>query len=415
MRLTKEEREMLRGDRGPACREALTRQMAVGGFFGAKDFVRVRSAHVHCDMEAVDDPGLDYIEALAASGAQCVIPLTTDPRSVDFAFAGELKQDPALVRKEQRLVAALLKMGAVPCNTCITYQSVDQPVFGEHLAWGDTGVVIYANAVGGARSNYEGGPSAIWAALTGRTPRYGYHLDACRRGTVRVDLQVKPRSVSDWGAVGCLVGRRVNDYWQVPVLTGVANSPTPDALKHLGAALASYGSLAMFHLVGITPEARTLTEAFGGKTPPRNRLVVTARHLHQVYDSFVPEKSQPDVIVFGTPQLSLYEIRELAALFKGRQVKEGVTVLLTTNRFFKDMADQLGYTATITASGAKVLTGVCFYLMAARELARRNGFRTLLTDSAKLANTVAGYGYNTVFRPTAACVEAAVAGRVLGG
>ena len=124
------------------------------------------------------------------------------------------------------------------------------PVRGEHVAYGDTGVVIYSNSVCGARSNFEGGPSALSAGLTGRTPRYGFHLDARRAATLVIDVKHTPRDLGDWGALGGIVGRLAGDYWQVPVLTGIERVPGSDEMKHFGAALASYGSVALFHMVG---------------------------------------------------------------------------------------------------------------------------------------------------------------------
>ncbi len=140
-------------------------------------------------------------------------------------------------------------------DTCINYQTIMPAVRGEHMAYGDTGVVIYSNSVLGARSNFEGGPSALAAGLTGRTPRYGFHLPEQRRATLLLRVDYTPRELHDWGALGGIVGRIAGDYWQVPALLGIDRVPTSDELKHFGAALASYGSVALFHMVGITPEA----------------------------------------------------------------------------------------------------------------------------------------------------------------
>jgi hypothetical protein len=302
-------------------------------------------------------------------------------------------------------------MGGIALDSCTNYQSICQPRFGEHLAWGDTGTVIYANAVAGARSNFEGGPASYAAALTGRVAAYGMHLPECRWGTHLVEVSDQPRSVTDWGALGVLVGRQLTNYWLVPVLTGLEAEPSADALKQLGATLASYGSLAMFHIVGVTPEARTLAEAFGGRQP-RGTIVVEPGALQRIYWSFVPEREKADLVVFGTPHLSLFEVRHLAELLHGRRVHPDTMLLLTTNHHVKAMADRLGYTAVIEEAGGRILAGPCYYIMTPRELARRHGFRTIVTDSAKLANIIPASGYNPVFRPTAECVEAAVTGRI---
>ncbi|CAA9294033.1 MAG: hypothetical protein AVDCRST_MAG77-5013 [uncultured Chloroflexi bacterium] len=415
MRLTAEEEAMLTGRLGEAPRRALEQQLAVGRFFGAEDFVPVASVHLAADAEAMREAGVRSLEEMVAVGATARVTTTLNPRSVDFAHAEQLGQEPHYIQLEQRILAAMERLGALPLNTCVNYQIVSQARFGEHVAWGDTGTVIWANSFAGARSNFEAGPAALHAAITGRVPRYGYHLPEQRLGTTLVRVREAPRSGSDWGALGCHAGRLVNDYWQVPVFVfdnpAHPEGPQPhaDHLKQFGAALASYGSLAMYHVVGLTPEARTLGEAFGGRSPRRD-LEVAPGTLERTYATFQPEQDAVDVVVFGTPQLSLHEFRDLARLFAGKRVHARTRVFLTTSDAVKALADQLGYTRVVEDAGATVLTGVCYYIMTARELAERHGFRTLLTDSAKLANIVAGYGYNPVFRSSEECVAAAVRG-----
>ena len=411
MQLTPEERGILAGRWGEPARRALKMQIATGAFFGAARMVPVTSAHLTGDPESMGEAGLRFVEELCERGARFVIPTTTNPRSVDFALYRELGQPEEIARRERRLRDLVVTMGAVPVDTCANYQTVYQPRFGERLAWGDTGAVIYANAVAGARSNFEGGPASYAAALTGRVPAYGMHLDQCRLGSHLIDVRDQPRSVSDWGALGCLVGRQLTNYWLVPVFAGIEVQPSADALKQLGATLASYGSLAMFHVVGVTPEARTVDEAFGGRAP-RDTIVVGAGSLDRVYHSFEPERDEVDLVVFGTPHLSLFEVKDLAAMLKGRTAHPKTMLLLTMSAGVKGLADHFGYTGAIEAAGGKIVTGVCYYIMTPRELARVHGFRTIVTDSAKLANIIAAYGYNPIFRPTAECVEAAVAGRI---
>jgi predicted aconitase len=409
MRLTDDERAMLAGERGEAVRRAIELQIKVGDFFGAADFVAIDSAHMMAEIESMGEPCLAWVEEMADLGGRAVVPTTSNPRSVDVALWEALGQDEQQVKLELRLTQALRRLGILTLDTCINYQTVSPPRFGEHVAWGDTGTVIFANAVAGARSNFEGGPVALAAALTGRTARYGYHLPEQRLGTVLVELREQPTTSSDWGALGCWVGRHVGDYWQVPVIAGLEVQPTVDQLKQLGASLASYGSLAMFHLVGVTPEARTVEEAFGGREPQR-RLVLEPGALKGVYQTFQPERERPDVVAFTAPQLSIVELRDVAGLLEGRAIHQDVRLLITTNYQNLAAAERLGYAATIEQAGGLLISGACFYLMTARELAEKHGWRTILTDSAKLANIIPGYGYNPVFRPTDVCVEAAVTG-----
>jgi predicted aconitase len=167
----------------------------------------------------------------------------------------------------------------------------------------------------------------------------------------------------------------------------------------------------MFHIAGVTPEAQTLEEAFGGR-PPRGSIVVEPGDLERTYRSFAPEKAEVDLVVFGTPHLSIAELRHLARLLKGQTVSASTMLLLTTSAHVKALANREGSTRVIEAAGGRIVVGVCYYIMTPREMARRHGLRTIVTDSAKLANIIAAYGYNPIFRPTVQCVDAAVTGRI---
>src|SRR5499433_658762 len=270
MKLSDEEEALRTGESGPAARWAIEHQIKVGEYLGAHDFVAVSQAHVMADTESLGPAGVEWLERLArlpAAERRVRIPTITDPRGTDFAAAHRLKQQPWMLELERRAIAAFEALGVLMTNTCINYQTIMAPLAGEHVAYGDTGVVIYCNSVCGARSNFEGGPSALAAALTARTPRYGYHLDERRRATLLVEVGFTPRELDEWGALGALVGRLAGDYWQVPALVGIQRAPASDEIKHFGAALASYGSVALFHIAGITPEARRLDEVLApGRT-----------------------------------------------------------------------------------------------------------------------------------------------------
>jgi predicted aconitase len=292
-------------------------------------------------------------------------------------------------------------------DTCINYQTIQAPARGESVAYGDTGVVIYANSVCGARSNYEGGPSAIAAGLTGRTPRYGFHLDDQRRATIRVRVDWTPASLNDWGALGGLIGRLAGHYWAVPVVEGLAGAPGSDALKHFGAAMASFGSIALFHVVGITPEAARLEDVGGDRLPVAHRIgEADVAALQSAYSG----AREVDVVVFSAPQLSLYELRELAALCDGRRFAR--PLLAVTSPQVKPDADRFGLTARIEAAGGQVLSGMCFYQSYAREIAEANGWKHLATNSVKLVNILGGYGYVPLLASMERCVDAAATGRL---
>ena len=191
---------MLAGETGPVRQLAMQHQIKVGEFFGAPDFVPVSQAHIMADTESLGEAGVAWLEMLASypvDERRVCIPTITDPRGTDFCKAALLKQAPWMLDLERRTIDAFVKLGVLMTDTCINYQTVQAPTRGEHLAFGDTGVVIYSNSVCGARSNFEGGPSALSAGLTGRTPRYGYHLDEKRMATLIVQVSFTPRELNE--------------------------------------------------------------------------------------------------------------------------------------------------------------------------------------------------------------------------
>jgi hypothetical protein len=307
---------------------------------------------------------------------------------------------------ERRAIAAFEALGVLMTDTCINYQTIMPPVRGEHVAYGDTGVVIYSNSVCGAHSNFEGGPSALSAGLTGRTPRYGYHLDEHRKATLVINVDWTPRELNEWGALGGIVGRLAGDYWQVPVLVGLDWVPRSDEMKHFGAALASYGSVALFHMAGITPEAQRLDDVVFSGQSLRTHDVGEA-DIRAFQQSYAKGIETVDVVVFSAPQLSLVEMQQVAGLLDGRLAT--IPLLVVTSPQVKPDADRMGITARIEAAGGTVLSGMCFYQSYAREMAEANGWKRLATNSAKLVNIVGGYGYQPALLSMAACVEAACA------
>ncbi len=406
MTLNDEEKAMLAGEAGTVARTAIEHQIKVGNFFGARDFVPVTQAHIMADTESLGQAGVVWLEKLADAREGGVrIPTITDPRGTDFSKASMLGQADWMLELEQRAIGAFKRLGVSMTDTCINYQTVLAATRGEHVAFGDTGVVIYSNSVGGARSNFEGGPSALAAGLTGRTPRYGYHLDAQRQATLRIRLDWTPRELNDWGALGGVIGRLAGNYWAVPVVEGLDRAPTSDELKHFGAAMASFGSTALFHLVGITPEAQRLSDVGGDKLPVAHRIgesdIVALRQSYAVDDAI-------DVVVFSAPQLSIYELRELAAMCKGRRFKR--PLLAVTSPQVKPDCDRFGYTEAIEDAGGSVLSGMCFYQSYAREMSEAKGWKRLATNSAKLVNILGGYGYVPMLASMRSCVEAAETG-----
>jgi hypothetical protein len=410
MKLNDEETDILAGKMGVVSQQALQHQIKVGEFFGAPDFVPVTQAHLMADTESLGEAGVRWLEGLAATGerrGQVRIPTITDPRGTDFAHADMLGQTSAMLDLERRAIAAFVKLGVAMTNTCINYQTIQAPTRNEHVAFGDTGVVIYSNSICGARSNFEGGPSALAAGITGRTPRYGFHLPEMRRATLRIQVDFTPASLNGWGALGGVIGRIAGNYWAVPVIEGIEGAPRSDQLKHFGASMASFGSIALFHLLGLTPEAAQLTDVAASGLPS---LRVTKADVDALQNSYHTD-DQVDVVVFSAPQLSLYELSDLAELCQGRHFT--VPLLAITSPQVKPDADRMGYTERIEGAGGSVLSGMCFYQSYAREISEANGWKRLATNSAKLVNILGGYGYRPMLASMEACVDAAVSGKLV--
>ena len=410
MKLNDEEQAMLAGERGPACSWAIDHQIQVGRMFDAVDMVPVSQAHMMADPESLGDAGVAFVEGLAGEGARVTVPMITDPRGVDLSHYRPLGQTEEMAGLERRFITACKAMGIMMTDTCINYQTIMPPLYGDHVAYGDTGVVIYSNSVCGARSNFEGGPSALAAGLTGRTPRYGLHLEEHRQATCRFVVETRPRDLMEWGVLGATIGRMAGSYWQVPVIEGIEGPPTSDEIKHFGAAMASWGSTPLFHMVGVTPECRSLADVGGAALAARR---VTAADIADLQAPFGAAGEAVDVVVFAAPQLSLVEMGQVAALCDGRHRAESTDLVVCTSAQVYGDAASMGFVGTIESFGGTVLTGTCFYQQYAREIGEANGWNRLLSNSAKIVNILGGYGYRPALASMADCVASAEAGKVV--
>ena len=414
MKLTDEEKAMLAGEMGEPRRWALDHMVRVGEMFDAEDLVPVSQAHMMADTESLGEAGVSFLEGLADNppeSRRVAVPMITDPRGVDLNYYRPLGQTEEMAYLERRTIAACEKLGILMTDTCINYQTIMPPVRGDHVAYGDTGVVIYCNSVIGAYSNFEGGPSALSAGLTGRTPRYGLHLEKNRKATKRFVVRHQPADLTEWGILGAAIGRNCGSYWQVPVVEGIESVPTSDDMKHFGAAMASYGSSPLFHIVGITPEATSLEAVCDGAPPPAESIGKT--DIDALRSDFGSTGDKVDVVVFAAPQLSHVEMQRVADLLDGKKIHPNTAVIVCTAPTVAADCDRFGIVAQIEESGAKVLRGTCFYNQYAREIGEANGWTRLLSNSAKIVNIISGYGYQPALRNMEDCVAAAVAGEIV--
>lgn len=275
----------------------------------------------------------------------------------------------------------------------------------------ESSAVIYCNSVLGARTNTEGRESVGAAMLTQRIPCWGYHLDRNRRGSHLVQLRTDVESTADWGLLGYWIGDRVQE--RVPVVAGVGKLPNLARLKHFGAAASSSGGVEMYHLVGITPEAMTAEQAFGGNAPVEV-LTFGEREKREAYERInsTGADRKVDYVMLGCPHYSIEQIWEVAQLLEGRKVHADCELWIFTPRALKSLADQNGYTRTIEAAGGHLMSDSC----SAMSRAAPKGTRVVALDSAKQAHYLpAILGVQAWFGSTAECVEAACTGRWNGG
>lgn len=414
MKLNDLEQAMLDGAHGKASQWAIGYQKSVGTFFDAEDFVPVRVIHVSTDRETMGDSGVAFIEELAAMPPAERRPrafATADFRGFDEETFRFLLPGRDLAAESREAVDALGKLGVVTSHAYVNDHSVTAPGFGEACGYSGTPSVVYMNGIVGARCNFEAGPSSVAAFFTGRVPRYGFHLDEKRLATHGFKLDFAPDSVVDWGIVGALIGRKLNSYWSVPALEIVGPRPTILDLNHMALSMASYGSIAMFHVIGMTPEAPDWATASGGKR--LDPVVITRTDLDGFYAEWGGVGEKVDVVALSTPQLDIPEIVRIAEQLDGRKVHPDTTLLVYAPIEIKQACARIGLVETIEKAGGRVVHGHDFFATFAKEIREAHGWSRLMTHSVKMVNICEGYGYKPTPAPIERCIESAISGKVL--
>jgi predicted aconitase len=317
---------------------------------------------------------------------------------MDLVAWRELGFDPEFARRQQAVIAAYQRLGVRPTCTCTPYLVGHVPARGQHVAWAESSAVSYANSVLGARTNREGGPGALAAAIVGRTACYGLHLDEGRLPTAIVDVRCPVDSEADLGALGYLVGRRIRNG--VPYYRGLDLGGLDAGFKTLGAAMAASGAVALYHVEGQTPEARA-----GDLLAPGLETIVVD-DLAPGYAALDGPSPEVDLVSLGCPHASLAEIEAVASYLDGRRLRAALWI--TTARATRQAAEQAGLVGRIEAAGGRVVADTCLVVAPVADL----GFRTLATNSAKMAfYTPSHSGLAVRFGALAQCLEAAVTGR----
>ena len=405
------DRALLAGEHGPAAKLAMSILMRMADVWGATELMDISGAHIDSTIY-IGEAGLEYAERLAALGARVAVPTTLNVSGLDEAHWQEWAVPADWAEKSYRQMVAYQSMGAVPTWTCAPYQTEWKPSFGQQVAWGESNAIVFANSVLGARTERYPDLLDICCAITGRVPAAGLHLTENRAGQLLFPLIDVPLDVQQddtfYPVFGHLLGKVAGD--RIPVVEGLRVQPAEDQLKALGAAVASSGAVALFHIVGVTPEAPTLEAAFQGRQPVQV-VDVTMDTLRQARRELTTAGgNRLDMVVLGSPHLSLAEFRQLAPLLADRHTHPNVQFLVTSSRGMVLLARQAGYLDPLERFGGKVTVDTC--ILASPMLPPE--VTLLMTNSAKYAYYAPGLlGTRITFGSLADCVRSAVGGQVV--
>ena len=409
MELAPEEQRILSGLNGEAARIAMAVLADLGRVFGADRLIPVAQVHIDATLYMVD-AGVEFAERMAALGGRFCVPTSLNPSAIDLLHPEAMRVPADLLENSRRLERAYLAMGAAPTWTCAPYQQGIVPRFGEQIAWGESNAIVFANSVLGARTNRYADLMDICAAIIGKTPCFGLHLEANRQAQLLIDATgLSPAVLHDpatYPLLGYVVGELAGD--RIPAITGIPADVPTDALKAFGAAAASSGAVGLFHMVGVTPEARSLQMCTGGRrldevyVLAQKDLATTAARLSS------PGLSRPDLVALGCPHYSFTEMATLARLFDGRRVHPDVALWAFTNRAVYGWMQHCGLLRTLTEAGVTVFTDGCPLQYPKASWS----FSAALTDSGKFANYCTSQtGLSVAIAGLPDCVAAAVTGR----
>lgn len=429
--LTQSERDLLGGFQGEAAAMAMRIVVAAAELLGAERLIEISSAHIDGCLHH-GDGGVEFAEALVAGGGKVAVPTTLNVGAMDLLHPEVVRADEHKADMARRQMNAYVTMGAQPTFTCAPYQVGHEPGVGEQVAWGESNAIAFVNSVLGARTERYGDFLDACCALTGRAPLHGLHLAENRYATVIVDVRRVPDALKSrdvfFPVLGTWLGLTVGQ--EIAAITGLLPTTSRDQLKALGAAAASTGAVALFHVVGVTPEAPTLDAALGyaegglvqvGKggppgwatqpaIPPPERIEVTADELTSAMKrlSTAETAEQIDAVAIGSPHLSTQELEELARLSAGRRFR--VPFYACTARDTLAELEATGRTETLRDAGVEVVVDTC--VVVTPILPAKSG--VLMTNSGKFAHyTPSNTGYETVYGSLEDCVASAVEGRVV--
>lgn len=404
--LSRKDKEFLEGKNGKSPKMAMEVLVELAKSYGANKLIDIKQAHIDgCLFSTTGEAGLEFAEKLATEGGKVRVPTTINVTSRDIKRWKDFRVPERFSMKSAAMEKAYLKLGCIPIWTCTPYQQGIIPRFGEHITWAESNAINFANSVLGARTARYGDFADICAALTGRTPYIEYHLTENRKGQFLFrfhGLENREHSAAFYSAVGYLVGKVTGDL--VPVLQGIPAEITFDQLKALSAASASSGSVGLFHVVGVTPEAHSVEMAFQGKEPLQvanfgyDDILEIARGL-------TGKRKNVDLVAVGCPHFSYQEVVMTLKLLKSRRIAGGVQFWIHTNQNTEFLLKKTGIWKEIEKTGARITTDTCILNWPLDNW----GFKVLMTNSGKFAHYApAQTGLEVIFGSLKTCVETAI-------
>jgi len=404
MRLTDEEKRMFDGEFGEATQYSMEILVRLGDMYGADHLVEIQSAHLtggYPEFLAT----VELTESFINKKGRARVVTTVNPmhQPMNFNRWPNLQEPPEYLQRAQRMINAIERIGAIPTCSCIPYFQGNLPRFGQNVAWIESSAISFANSVLGARANRLTPGIDKAAAITGRIPCFGFLLDENRKGNALVRLEYVPKNLTDYGTIGYIIGKYLGD--KVPVIEGLPNHTTTNQLKALGAAAAGRGAVALYHSVGLTPEARTRKQAFGS-VKPEAEIKIGPKEIADALGEINTAKDEHfDAILLGCPHPHIEEIRDLASLLAGKRVKLSAKFLIFISADVLALARHLGYAHIIEETGAEFVERDCILFFHIKHW----GWKTAMTDSAKYANLLPSEPtcLDVIYKDTASCVAAA--------
>jgi predicted aconitase len=376
MYLTKDEEKYLNGEKGEVTERMFRLLVNLGDIYKADKMIPVGSVQVAgVSYKSIGNPGTEFLEDIANKGAKVKVLTYLNPAGMDLENWKELGFPKDFAKNQLRIIDSFKKMGIVVTSTCTPYLAGNLPRFREHIAWSESSAVSFSNSVIGARTNREGGPSALAAAICGVTPNYGFHIWENRQPEIIIKVDAELSFNSDFGALGWYVGKQVKN--KIPYFIGIKNANT-DQLKALGAAMAASGAVALYHVEGLTPEADLV------KTKGLEIINVGKKDIKETYKKLNTDK-KPDIIIFGCPHASLHEISYLAGKLFGKKLKKPLWIC--TSRMLKEVAERMGYNKIIENAGGSIVADTCMVVSPIEDM----GYKSTGVNSGKAANYLPGF------------------------